>query len=185
VSRDRLGFGLGGLGGLVRFGLVGSVIGLDARVRPVEPSDAVRLQRMFARLSPDTIHRRFFTLMPRLSDSLLATLVTVDHARGEALVVEVGEEIVALASYHRSSDDPSVADIAVLVEDGWHRHGLGRRLVRALTRSATTRGVERFHADLLASNRPVVGMIRRLSPAARASFADGELVYDLPLGRAA
>ena len=161
------------------------MIGLDARVRSVEPSDAVRLQRMFARLSPDTIHRRFFTLLPKLSDSLLSTLVSADHDRSEALVVVVGDEIVALASYHRSSEDPTVADVAVLVEDGWHRHGLGRRLVRALSRLAADRGVERFHADLLASNRPVVGMIRRLSPGARGAFLDGELVYDLPLGRAA
>ena len=163
------------------------MIGLDARVRSLSPSlgDAERLQRMFARLSPDTIHRRFFTLMPRLSDPLLRTLTDVDHDRHEALAVVVGDEIVALASYHRSADDPTVADIAVLVEDGWQRTGLGARLVRALTRLALARGVERFHADLLASNRPAVGLIRRYSSGSRAAFLDGELVYDLPLGRAA
>jgi GNAT superfamily N-acetyltransferase len=163
------------------------VIGLDARVRSLSADlgDGERLQRMFARLSPDTIHRRFFTLMPRLSDSLLSTLVTADHDRSEALAVVVGDEIVALASYHRSVDDPTVADIAVLVEDGWQRTGLGGRLVRALTRLAMARGVERFHADLLASNRPAVGLIRRFSTTSRAAFLDGELVYDLPLGRAA
>ena len=161
------------------------MIGPDVWVRPVSVDDADRLQRMFSRLSPDTIHRRFFTLMPRLSDSLLSTLLTADHVTSEALVAVVGDEIVALASYHRAADDPSVADIAVLVEDGWHRHGLGARLVRALGRLAIVGGVDRFHADLLASNRPVVGMIRRVSPSARAAFLDGELVYDLPLGRAA
>jgi GNAT superfamily N-acetyltransferase len=165
------------------------VIGLDARVRPLSAApadgDSERLQRMFARLSPDSVHRRFFTLMPKLSDTLLTSLTAVDHDRHEALVVVVGDEIVALASYHRSVADPAVADIALLVEDGWQRHGLGARLVRALTRLAMDRGVERFHADLLASNRPAVGLIRRFGTSARAAFLDGELVYDLPLGRAA
>ena len=161
------------------------MIGLDARVRPVSADDADRLQRMFARLSPDTVHRRFFTLMPRLCETMLRTLCEVDPEAGEALVVVVGDEIVALASYHRLADAPSVADVAVLVEDGWQHSGLGSRLVRALRRRALARGVERFHADLLASNRPVVGMIRRLSPGARAAFVDGELVYDLPLAPAA
>ena len=114
------------------------MIGLDARVRPLEggssgpgaADDAARLQRMFARLSPDTIHRRFFTLMPALSPSLLQKLTSVDHWDSEALVVVVGDEIVALGSYHRSAHDPSVADIAVLVEDGWQLGRVPRRRAR-------------------------------------------------------
>jgi GNAT superfamily N-acetyltransferase len=166
------------------------VIGLDARVRPLEsePSspDAVRLQRMFARLSPDTVHRRFFTLFPRLPESLLRTLMTVDHWTSEALVVVVGDEIVALASYHRSVADPSVADVALLVEDGWQGRGLGGRLTRALRRLAVARGVRSFHADVLASNQAAVGLIRGSSGGrARGAFVDGELAYVLPLVPAA
>ena len=163
------------------------MIGLDAVVRPLtsSASDAARIQRMFSRLTPDTVHRRFFTLFPSLSPTLLRSLTDVDHDRHEALVVVVGDEFVALASYHRSSDDPSVADVAVLVEDGWQGHGLGRRLVRGLTKLAVSRGVERFHADLLASNRAAVGLIRRFGSSSRGAFVDGELVYDLPLVPAA
>jgi GNAT superfamily N-acetyltransferase len=161
------------------------VIGLDARVRPLESgsaADAARLERMFARLSPETIHRRFFTLMPRLSESLLRTLTTVDHWSSEALVVVVGDEFVALGSYHRSRDDPTVADVAVLVEDEWQGFGLGGRLSHALSRLALSRGITALHADVLASNQAAVGLIRRSSGGrARGAFLDGELVYDLPL----
>ena len=161
------------------------MIGLDARVRPIESgsaADAERLQRMFSRLSPETIHRRFFTLMPRLSEPLLRTLTTADHWSSEALVVAVGDEFVAIGSYHRSASDPTVADIAVLVEDGWQGHGLSR----ALSRLALSRGIVSLHADVLASNQAAVGLIRRSSGGrARGAFLDGELVYDLPLGRAA
>jgi GNAT superfamily N-acetyltransferase len=141
---------------------------------------------VFSRLSPDTIHRRFFTLLPRLSEPLLRTLTTADHWSSEALVVAVGDEFVAIGSYHRSAADPAVADIAVLVEDGWQGHGLGGRLSRALSRLAIARGITTLHADVLASNQAAVGLIRRSSGGrARGAFLDGELVYDLPLVPAA
>jgi GNAT superfamily N-acetyltransferase len=159
------------------------MIGLYPLVRPLADDDRVRLQRMFLRLSPRTVHRRFFTLLAQLDGPVLERLVAVDHERHEALVAAVGDEIVALVSYHRQADDPSVADIAVLVEDGWQHHGLGRRLVRQLTRLARQRGVMQFHADVLADNDQAIGLIRRTRRAGgpRATFEGGELAYDLPL----
>ena len=157
------------------------MIGLDAVTRPLEPGDAARLTRMFSRLSPETVYRRFFTSMPVLDSRILRALTSVDHVQHEALVVAVGDEIVALASYHRHKDDPAVADIAVLIEDGWQHHGLGRLLTRRLTRLARERGVEQFHADVLADNAPAVGLVRRMARTAQAKFESGELVFDLPL----
>jgi GNAT superfamily N-acetyltransferase len=161
------------------------VIGLHSVPRPLTPDDADRLVRMFARLSRETVYRRFFTLMPALEGSILKALTTVDHDRHEALVVTVGDEIVALASYHRSAHDPSVADVAVLVEDAWQHHGVGRRLVRRLARLAAERGIERFHADVLADNRNALGMIRRMSRDTRGRLDEGAMAFDLPLVAAA
>lgn len=140
---------------------------------------------MFGRLSADTIHRRFFTGMPTLSGPLLHQLVSVDHDAHEAVVITVGEEIVGLASYHRHPDDPSTADVAILVEDGWQHHGIGVRLMRHLTALASERGVDQFHADVLAENRSAIALIKRLSRGIRAQFDAGTLVYDLPIDRAA
>ena len=163
------------------------MIGVDARVRPLQDDDAVRLVRMFHRLSAQTVVRRFFTLMPKLDGPVLRALTSIDHRRHEVLVAAVGDEIVALADYHVHRDDPTVADVAVLVEDGWQHHGLGRRLMRQLTRLARERGIEQFHADVLADNRPAIGLIRRLSGAGAPGprFESGELVFDLPLRPAA
>lgn len=158
------------------------MIGLDPVVRPLAPGDADRLVRMFSRLSNETVYRRFFTSMTKLDSRMLGALTAVDHDRHEALVVAVGGEIVALASYHRGVDDPATADVAVLIEDGWQHHGLGRVLMRRLTRLARSRGVVQFHADVLADNAPAVGLVRRLARgSARARLESGELVYDLPL----
>lgn len=161
------------------------MIGLDLRVRPVGPQDADAVRRMFARLSPETIHRRFFTLLPALDDRTLQRLVEVDHDANEAVAAFVGREIIGLASYHRRREDQATADVAILVEDAWQQLGVGRRLVRLLARMAAERGVERLHADVLAENRSASGLIRRVAAGSKGSLADGTLSYDLPVSPAA
>lgn len=162
------------------------MIGVDARIRPMQPDDVDRVVRMFGRLSSETKFRRFFTAMPKLDKRVLAALTDVDHQRHEAVVALVGDEVVAMASYHVRRDDPAVADVAVLVEDDWQRFGLARRLMRSLTQLARSRGVTAFHADVLADNAKAVGLIRRLArDSARGRLEGGELVYDLPLVPAA
>ena len=164
-----------------------SRIGPDVEPRPLETDDTERLVRMFSRLSTQTVRRRFFTVVPMLEGPLLDSLTAVDHDRHEALVVVVDDEVVGVASYHRDPDDPSAADIAVLVEDDWQQVGLGRRLVERLAGLARGRGIERFHADVLVDNRPAVGFIRRMNPSARGRYdgSDGALSFDLPLVPAA
>lgn len=158
------------------------MIGVDARVRPMKPSDVARVVRMFERLSPETRFRRFFTAVPKLDSRVLAALTDVDHVRHEAVVALVGDEVIALASYHVSRDDPTVADVAVVVEDDWQHFGLARRTMRSLTGLARSRGVTTFHADVLADNQRAVGLIRRMArETARPRLEAGELVYDLPL----
>lgn len=161
------------------------MIGVDTPPRPLREDDTPRLVRMFDRLSRETVHRRFFTLTPKLDGPLLQALTSVDHDRHEALVVTLGDEIVAIASYYRHPDDPTTADVAVLVEDAWQHHGLGRRLMRQLVRLARDNGVTSFHADVLAENTPAVGLIRGMNRDAHARFEAGGLTYDLPLVPAA
>ena len=157
------------------------MIGLDARTRPWEDLDRARLERMFTRLSRQTVIQRFFTLTRTLNGPLLAGLADVDHDHHEALVVPVGDEIIALASYHLDRGDPTRADIAVLIEDAWQQRGLGRLLVGRLSRLAAERGVTAFHADVLFQNTAARGLIRRMDRQARATLDGSSLSYELPL----
>jgi GNAT superfamily N-acetyltransferase len=136
---------------------------------------------MYTRLSRETIVRRFFTMMPTLKGPLLGCLTNVDHDRHEAMVVTVGDEIVALASYHRDPVDPTRADVAVLIEDHWQHHGLGRQLIKRLGRVAEQRGLTAFHADVLVDNKAAAGLIHRMDRRAHATWKGDALSYDLPL----
>ncbi len=160
-----------------------TIDGHPLTVRPIEPGDARRLERLFDRCSPTTVYRRFFSPIQRPPRTALLWFATVDHDRREALVALDGDEIVAVARYDgRSITDE--AEVAVIVEDAWQRRGVGTELVRRLAASARDHGFDRFLATMLPDNRPAVRLLRSLSPAAVVRFEDGGYAATVPLRRA-
>ena len=137
---------------------------IAVQTRPVQPDDRLLFYRLWGRLSPTTVYRRFHSPLRSLPDDVVRHLVTVDHDLREAVVAVVGGEVIGVARYDRSPVDPATADFAVLVEDGWQGAGVGRQLAVEVTRLAAERGVRTLTADVQADNDPVVGLIRRLLP---------------------
>jgi GNAT superfamily N-acetyltransferase len=140
------------------------MIEIQLATRPVRPDDEARFRRLWPRLSRDTIYRRFHAPIQRLPTATVRRLVEVDHDLREAVVAEVGDDVVAVARYDRSPDDPSTAEFAVLVEDAWQGVGLGRQLIVELIRLAAERGVRTLTATVQADNDRMLGLIRRLLP---------------------
>jgi acetyltransferase len=147
-------------------------------IRPIEPTDVDRLERMFQRLSRRTVYLRFHLGLRWLSPATLAWMTNVDHCHREALVALDDDEIVAVARYHeiRGLDGPDArdAEIAVTVQDGWQHQGLGTRLTRALVGLAVDRGFDAIVAAILPGNRTALELARRLAPDASVTF-DGEV----------
>jgi GNAT superfamily N-acetyltransferase len=140
------------------------MIELQLATRPVRPDDEARFRRLWPRLSRDTVYRRFHAPIHRLPAATVRRLVEVDHDRREAVVAEVGDEVVAVARYDRSPGDPSTAEFALLVEDAWQGVGLGRQLLLELIRRAAERGIDTLTATVQADNERMLGLIRRLLP---------------------
>ena len=132
--------------------------------RPVQPDDAARFGRLWPRLSPDTVYRRFHSPVHDLPPETVRRLVTVDHDRREAVAAIVGGEVVGVARYDRSPDDPGTGEFAILVEDAWQGMGLGRQLLTELVELAGVRGVRTLTATVQPDNEAVIGLIRRLLP---------------------
>nr|MDQ3758225.1 GNAT family N-acetyltransferase [Actinomycetota bacterium] len=119
------------------------------------------------------------------SARVLHYLADVDHDRRQAIAAEVDGEIVGVARYDVLSEgDGREAEVAVLVEDAWQRHGLGRRLVQDLAELAAERGVEAFTAIMLGENRAALHLLRSLAPKARVHPDHGELAARIPLALA-
>lgn len=154
---------------------------MEPVIRPIRSEDAPALGRLFERLSPETVYRRFHQPVRRPRQSTLVYLADVDHQRRDALVAEVDGEIVGVARYDRLADGADDAEIAVLVEDDWQRHGLGRRLVEALAREAAARGVQVFTAVMLGENAAALHLLRSLAPRTAVHPDHGELTARIPL----
>jgi RimJ/RimL family protein N-acetyltransferase len=157
--------------------------GAVLQVRMIEPADAARLERMFFRLSPTTIYRRFFSPITEPSARMLRWFTNVDHDRREALVALDGDEIVAVARYDARTGE-SEAEIAVTVEDTWQHRGVGTHLARALAACALDHGFERFIATMLPDNREAIALFRHFSNGAPLHFEDGRYAAVVRLTRA-
>lgn len=152
-------------------------------VRPIAITDAERLARLFTRLSPESVHFRFFSPVRRPPRAALLRLADVDHQRRDALVALVDDEIVAVARYDAKPGSHE-AEIALTVEDAWQHHGLGKRLARRLAVLAKHRGYDTFVATMLPDNRAALNLMRKLVPGAEVRFVGGEYAAAMPLDQA-
>jgi GNAT superfamily N-acetyltransferase len=132
--------------------------------RPVQPDDEARFYRLWPRLSRETIYRRFHAPVHRLPRETVHRLVAVDHDLREAVVADIGGEVVGVARYDRSPADPTTAEFAIVVEDAWQGLGVGRQLLVQLIELARDRGVAVLTATVQPDNERVLGLIRRLLP---------------------
>jgi ribosomal protein S18 acetylase RimI-like enzyme len=116
---------------------------------------------MFNRLSALSRIRRFFSPTesgPAWELNYLANAAGCDRL---VLVAQMGEEIVGVARYHRVG--PEHADVAVVVQDEWQRHGLGHRLMAHLAVAARHDGIDAFDVSILGDNDAALGLLRRMS----------------------
>jgi GNAT superfamily N-acetyltransferase len=87
-----------------------------------------------------------------------------------------------VARYVRSSDDPEVAEVAVAVSDPWQRRGVGTALLHRLTERARDEGIQRFSAEVLAENEPMLELAAALGELSVIDAGGGavELMLELP-----
>jgi putative redox protein len=133
-------------------------------IRPIEPGDKQAMIEGFENLSDESRYRRFLSPHGGLSPAELRYFTEVDHHDHEALVAldpRTGHGI-AVARYIRSTDDPTVAELAVAVIDDWQARGVGSRLVAELADRARDEGITRFSAYVLASNEMMLNLLEDL-----------------------
>jgi GNAT superfamily N-acetyltransferase len=154
--------------------------GRSVEVRPLAEDDGERLRRLFFRLSPLSVYRRFLSPLARPTEEGLRRLLDVDHCDREALAALSGDEIVAVARYARRTES-EVAEVAIVVADDWQRDGLARMLLERLARIAQRRGIGRFQATVLGENTGALRMVRRVFPASHARWDSGLAEFEIPL----
>jgi acetyltransferase len=94
----------------------------------------------------------------------IESLVSVDFSRDMALAAATmldGETLLGMARYIRDRSGDA-AEFAIVIADAWQGRGIGRRLLAKLIEAAGRRGVKRLYGDILATNRPMLELARKL-----------------------
>lgn len=158
--------------------------GTAVRLRRVRPADKRLLLEGFERLSPESRYRRFFTERNSLGPADLRYLTEVDGVRHFAMGAlcrdHEGRQLgIGVTRY--VSLDGVVAEPAVAVVDEMQGKGLGRILFQRLVEAAIERGLQRFSAEVLATNDPMRAILGEVSQEYGTVNDAGLLVIDAPL----
>jgi RimJ/RimL family protein N-acetyltransferase len=135
-------------------------------IRPIRPDDKDALVAGLGRLSDRSVYQRFLAPKPRLTASELRYLTEVDFTDHYALVAVPARSpqvIVAVGRWVRDAEDPTQAEVALVVTDDLQSRGVGTTLGGRLTRAAAQRGVRRFTATMLPSNVAAHRLFAKLS----------------------
>ena len=137
-----------------------------ALVAPLHPGDRSRYLGGVSKMSEQSLYKRFMAPVARLTESQLRYLLEVDHRDHEALLAidEESGEAVGVARFIRL-ERPEVAEAAIIVVDPWQGSGLGKALLRMLAQAACEVGVNRFEANVLYDNAPMLALLDSLGPA--------------------
>ncbi|MEW6272747.1 MAG: GNAT family N-acetyltransferase [Thermodesulfobacteriota bacterium] len=162
--------------------------GTVVRLRPIGPADADELRAGFARLSPESRYRRFFSPVPRLPDAMVRRLTATGGWNHVALAAESiplydgPPEPLGVVRFIRFAGRPNAAEVAISVIDEMQGRGLGVVLLGALAELARAEGVTTFVATVLADNEPMHRLIRRIGRVATVRREQGTYVYEVRLG---
>jgi RimJ/RimL family protein N-acetyltransferase len=155
--------------------------GARLSLRPIRPDDEPRLEELFNRLSRHTVYHRFFAPYHRLRADWYRRFANVDYRARLALVAEderAGHLLVRAVARYEPDTAPGVAEVAVVVEDAWQNRGVGSVLLDAVLEAGETRGIRSFTANVLADNRRMLHVLRRLGEIQRQSSENGVVTVE-------
>ena len=153
--------------------------GFKVKIRVIHPEDASMLQSFVRRLTVQSRRFRFFSGLVELPAQLLERFVNPDRGRELALVAlserSDGTAIIAEARCVMNTAEGN-AEFAIAVDDEFQRRGLGMQLLKTLVNHASRRGIRNLFGEILADNRPMLGLARRLGFKIQANALDRKTV---------
>lgn len=136
--------------------------GVRLWIRLARPADAQGVARMHERCSERSRYHRYFTPMNTWREENLRR-ISGGHRGATLIATSEDGEIVALGNvFPVGPSDETGAEIAVIVDDRWHRRGLGRQMLVRLIDVARRLSFESLTAYVLVDNRAMVALLESL-----------------------
>jgi acyl-CoA synthetase (NDP forming)/GNAT superfamily N-acetyltransferase len=128
--------------------------GRIASIRPMVEDDKEGLVALHDDVGDDSLRLRFFALNRESAHRYVEHLVQGTGSTVATLVATVRGRIVAVATAERL--DPDSAEVAFLVADDEHGHGLGSLLLEHLAAACRDAGILHFVAEVLPENAAMI-----------------------------
>ena len=149
-------------------------------LRPIVPEDEPALQRAFAQLTPEETRMRFAAPKKTLPHIEAARFTQIDYDREMALVLtEPGipgkTDIFGVVRLHADPDNDQ-AEFAIIVQKSMTGKGLGSILMDRIIAYARMRGTGEIFGYVLADNRKMLDLCKRLGFARRSFDGDSSVV---------
>ena len=150
-------------------------------VRPIRPADDDQLAGLHARLSKDSIYRRYFSFKSALSPAEIQRFTGIAEEWRFALVGVRGTGQLAGVARYEGQAGRTDAEIALIVDDALHHMGLGTLLLQRLVDVAIVSGMTSLTAVVLASNVAMLHLLRALPVPSTSARESGEIEVRLHL----
>lgn len=144
--------------------------GLNLTIRPIRPEDELLLVKFHQALSESTVYMRYFHMLSldhRVSHERLTRICFIDYDREMALVAvrhdaQTGEDSILGVGRLTKIHGANEAEMALVVADAFHRHGIGTELLRRMLDIGRDERLDRIVADMLAENYAMQRVCERL-----------------------
>jgi acetyl coenzyme A synthetase (ADP forming)-like protein len=149
-------------------------------LRPIKPGDREKLHTMYAELSNDSMHMRFFDVRSP-EEALRYSPPDVDYVRDFGVVGEIGGEIVAVAHYLSNPKRPELAEVAFTIADRLQNRGVATHLLNTLVVAARQNGIERFEAEVLSENQRMLDVFLYFGFEVKSRSEEGTIHISFPI----
>ena len=152
--------------------------GSTLRLQAPTPADFEDIKAFYDGLSPESRYFRFHGF--GRTDTVARADAEASGVDRLALIGRHDGRVVAVAGYD-GLREPGVAEVAFAVADDDQRRGIGMRMLEQLAEIAAERGIHRFDAEVMATNRLMLGVFEHAGFAVRRRGLGGELTVSLDI----
>jgi acetyltransferase len=134
-------------------------------LRPIKPEDAPLIAEMYAAVSEEAFHGRFFQATRNASPGMCERQCSIDYDREMGIVAETKENgkkrIIGMGMLIAEPGRKS-GEFAIIVHDDYQGKGLGYKLVDMLIGIAQEKGLEEIFGIVLTRNRKMLNVCKML-----------------------
>ena len=151
--------------------------GATIEIRAARPEDFDAVRDMHAKMSPDNLYLRFFSMSPLVAEQEARRICREPGPDHAALLALLDGELVGCGTYEQAGVGSGSAEVAFTVADDLHNRGIGMLLLEHLVSLGRGRGFRAFTAETLSENAAMLRVFADAGLQAQRSLVDG--VYDL------